>query len=387
MENAQYEDISHEEGLEEEEVQEEAEELTRASIPSVQMCPSQDNAIAKLMMQLAEDTRTNSLLLKELLSKPDSSKRKSQEDLAKIAKVPRSRSPEAGPSSGHITGAVLNDQVAGTSSSHNVPILPPPVEPEISDLDALENMLDKSENEGGTPLEVIGSEASPNFVPPSYILDWFFQVADISLKDNDIAEIDNSFRLSEEHKPHFMPPRFPNAIWESFKRNTSDVFKQKSLFKSQSTLCTAIKPLLATLGNLPPEDSVNRANICKSIQLICSANLEFSRFRRILSSQYLKFQYKKSFLKLPVKHDNLFGEDFEKSSKRVIEEHSSCSRVIAPPRRNNFNFRPQSENRFDNTAHEKFRGRGRSSNRRSRGSFHRSRGKPQGGTSTHARPE
>ena len=37
-----------------------------------------------------------------------------------------------------------------------------------------------------------------------------------------------------------------------------------------------------------------------------------------------------SFLKLPITHSSLFGEDFEKSSDKVVKEHQAISKVVKP---------------------------------------------------------
>ena len=43
---------------------------------------------------------------------------------------------------------------------------------------------------------------------------------------------------------------------------------------------------------------------------------------------YFKNEYKSAFLKLPVSRSSLFGDDFEKSSDKVIKECTATAKVI-----------------------------------------------------------
>ena len=45
-------------------------------------------------------------------------------------------------------------------------------------------------------------------------------------------------------------------------------------------------------------------------------------------SPFLKKDLKKSLLSHPVKHDNLFGQDFEKVTDQVIKEHTATSKIV-----------------------------------------------------------
>ena len=54
--------------------------------------------------------------------------------------------------------------------------------------------------------------------------------------------------------------------------------------------------------------------------MLCSTNLDISRLRRVFTAPLFKPEYIKSFLKLPITQQSLFGEDFYKLSEKVVKE-------------------------------------------------------------------
>ena len=56
--------------------------------------------------------------------------------------------------------------------------------------------------------------------------------------------------------------------------------------------------------------------------MICSTNLDISRLRRVFAVLFFKPEYKKSFLKLFITQQSLFGEDFDKLSEKIVKEQS-----------------------------------------------------------------
>ena len=69
-------------------------------------------------------------------------------------------------------------------------------------------------------------------------------------------------------------------------------------------------------------------NITQSIQLICSSNLHLNRFRRATIAPHLRSDIKKNLMSLPVKHDCLFGEDFNKTTDSLLKEQAAFEKVL-----------------------------------------------------------
>ena len=125
----------------------------------------------------------------------------------------------------------------------------------------------------------------------------------------------------------FSPAKLPDPIWNSIKANTYDVQKHKFLFSLQSTLLNSIKPILSVLPKI--NDKNVKSELFTSIQMLTSVNLDINRFRRIMASPYLKPEFKKAILKLPINHSSLFGEeDFEKCSDKIIKEVNASSKLL-----------------------------------------------------------
>lgn len=208
---------------------------------------------------------------------------------------------------------------------------------EMSDAGILEQLLEEEndfndyeeEEEGDiTEYRVLGSDPEPSWVPPKSSFSWFKKIADIELKDKELETIVEGFKPPAELEHHFVPPKLPKSVWDAVKSSPADQFKQRVCFKAQSLTCTAIKPLLSVLDSLDPDDSVNINNITTSIQLLCSSNLQLNRFRRSMTSPYIKKDLRKSMLAQPIKHDSLFGQDFEKSTDQAIKEQTATQKLL-----------------------------------------------------------
>ena len=62
---------------------------------------------------------------------------------------------------------------------------------------------------------------------------------------------------------------------------------------------------------------------------ICSANLNLNKYRRMIVAPYMKKDLKKQLLDMPVKHDSIFGNDFEKTTDQIVKEQSALNRILA----------------------------------------------------------
>ena len=219
--------------------------------------------------------------------------------------------------------------------------------------------------------EIIGEDDNVNWVPHPKVLSWYQKVANKSLSDSILKEINDNYIPPEDISSSFSPAKFPAQIWQSIKESKFDYSKQKFLYNLQGHTYNAIKPLLSILPKI--NDDEIKSEITTAIQLLCVSNLEMNRFRRLLSAPYLKPELKSSFLKLPVTQGSLFGEDFDKSSDKVLKEYSSISKVLKPKvsKYGKPNY-PQRNQPFRGS-----RGRGYSRGYRGRGrASQRGRGKP-----------
>ena len=137
------------------------------------------------------------------------------------------------------------------------------------------------------------------------------------------------FSCDEQLATHFSPPRIPGAIWGDIKATSpAYVYKQTFCFKALENLYLALKPMLTVLEFLTP-NSDERKLMAESIQFVCSANLQFNRFRRALTGPYIKREFKKPLMAIPVLHNNLFGEGFEKEAEDISKEQNACSKLLS----------------------------------------------------------
>ena len=128
---------------------------------------------------------------------------------------------------------------------------------------------------------ILGGACPPSWVPSDKVLQWYLQVADIDLKSDQLSCIFDQYKSSDQLAEDFGPPKLPDSMWNNIK-STSDAHKFKAVYHTQEVLYTAVKPLLSLLGNL--KDSKNKEMCSTAIQLICSSNLQLSRFRRAMAS-------------------------------------------------------------------------------------------------------
>ena len=178
-------------------------------------------------------------------------------------------------------------------------------------------------------LSIIGSEPQNNWNISPNVLTWLKKILNNSIPDSTLKEINEHFTPPADTKDLFSPAKFPESLWQSIKTSThSDCHKFKVVHSCQSKLLNSLKPLIAALETCQDPDT--KENILTGIQMLASTNLDLNRFRRILAAPHLKNEYKPSFLKLPITHSSLFGEDFEKSSDKVVREHNAISKVVKP---------------------------------------------------------
>ena len=58
---------------------------------------------------------------------------------------------------------------------------------------------------------------------------WFLKVADIELKNDDLTEIKDQYIPNPNVAEHFVPPRFPPAIWEQIKNSREQKINESDL--------------------------------------------------------------------------------------------------------------------------------------------------------------
>ena len=185
---------------------------------------------------------------------------------------------------------------------------------------------DEASSEASEPLfKIKGAPPPPTWSVPEGVFSWFSQVADLDLNKEETDKIEKEFKTSKEVSKHFSPPLFPASLWSSLSSSSSDSYRVKTIQSAQDPLCLALKPLLRAL-HLCPENI--REDISTAIQLICSANLRFNRFRRSTLAPHLKPELRKQILSIPVKHDALFGEDFSQSTDSFIKEQSALDKAL-----------------------------------------------------------
>ena len=209
-------------------------------------------------------------------------------------------------------------------------------ETEVDDLENLENILCKSDDEDhddhnisdvddGEEYDILGGPSKSSWSPSKKALSFYLKAADIDLGKDLLNEIQQKYKSDEKLNDHFSPPRFPASLWSTVQSSQSDTFRLKSLFKVQDNLYLAVKPLLDCLDTA---DKESKPKILQSIQLICSSNLQLNRFRRATIAPHLKPELRKQVLALPVTHNSFFGEDFSKAADNLIKEQSAMEKVI-----------------------------------------------------------
>jgi len=209
----------------------------------------------------------------------------------------------------------------------------------------LENAIlrDSSPVNDNSDLPVIGCPSNPTWEPSKKALEWYRKVADIEIKYNEFNEIKAKFSPNEEISRDFTPPEVPPIISNSLKPDSSEMFKQNALSKSQEFIFTAMAPLLDVLKD--SEDRSIKSKVASSIQMLCTANLKLNRFRRALLSPLIKNEYRKSMLSSPISHNSLFGDSFDKCAEDAIKEQSSSHKVLSnSSQKQSFKPKPSSSN-------------------------------------------
>ena len=208
---------------------------------------------------------------------------------------------------------------------------------EISSSDANADSESSSSGEE-EEIPIKGLKKHCTWEPPSKAFKWFKKVADIELSEEELNNLGERFTPSEDIADHFNPPKLPSIIWNKLKgsnQNSSEVLKQKTIFRSQRMLNTALMPLLTVLDSLNKDDP-NQELLASSIQVLCSTNLQLSRFRRATISKFVKPEMRQALFSQTVNHQHLFGRDFNDSAEQAAKEQSSFHKVLAvskyPPR-------------------------------------------------------
>ena len=257
-----------------------------------------------------------------------------------------------------------------------------------SDIGVLEHLLggdnyfdeeeEEPEEEEEDPVEedtfsIIGGPAGTSWSVSQKVMKWYEQVADIELKKEDCDKLKEALKPSEEVLPHFEPPKLPSALWQTISSNSpADFHRAKTIYKAQDYLYVALRPLLSALE--VAKDQTLRSHLCTSIQLLCSSNLLLNRYRRASVSYHLKPDLRKQVLALPVKHNSLFGGDFDKTADNIVKEQAVINKVIQPPKKLPVQQRLGSRGNVKQTApsnpRQNFRGKGK----RGRGFFSKNKG-------------
>ena len=192
--------------------------------------------------------------------------------------------------------------------------------------DFTEEESEKNGSEADSDFEVIGGPTQASWKVRDKVFNWFKGVADIELRLEDLKDLKEKYKVHESLQTDFEPPKLPSSIWNTMNSNSrADIFRLRSLFKSQESLYLALIPLLSALDTAPKE---SREHLTAAIQLICHSNLSLNRYRRSTVIPYIKKELRKQMLSLPVTHNALFGEDFEKSTDSVLKEHSALNKVL-----------------------------------------------------------
>lgn len=211
------------------------------------------------------------------------------------------------------------------------------------DIEALENLdlvdEEKDSSKADQPddpgLKILGGPVPTSWDLPPRAFSWYKKICDLELKSDDIKSLKEKYHPADDLIHHFEPPKIPHSLWESVKTSQALVYKQKVCFKAQESAYTAILPLLSVLESVPEEDQVTRDRLTESIQLICTSNLQMNRFRRALVGTFMKKDYKKSLMSLPVTHDKLFGDSFNDAVEASTKAQASTKKLL-------YQFQPRS---------------------------------------------
>ena len=177
--------------------------------------------------------------------------------------------------------------------------------------------------------EIFSGPKTENWALSEKVTAFFNKVADIKLEKVDYDKLKSEFSHSEDVDHHFSVPKLPSTLWNTVKSSSvTDPIRLKSIGQAQDYLYTALKPLLSCLEE-SDKGSAMRNNLTKAIQMICSSNLVLNKYRRAVVAPFLKKDIKKQLMDLPVKHDSIFGTDFDKTTESIVKEQAALNKVIA----------------------------------------------------------
>lgn len=180
-------------------------------------------------------------------------------------------------------------------------------------------------------LPIISNETNGNWHISEDTLQWYQTVADLELDEEQILNLEELYSSSDNIAEEFVPPKVPSVFWNKIRHNNVELYKHKSVMKSQKLTTLAVKPLLSVLDKMDRNDP-NVSMIASSIQLICSANLQLSRLRRASTVKFMKNDFKSELFSLPVTHRDLFGTDFEAAADQAIKAQNSSQKVLFHPK-------------------------------------------------------
>lgn len=208
----------------------------------------------------------------------------------------------------------------------------------------MESDISDTESNVSFDIPIVGENESYSWEPPTKAFAWFKRVADKELSKELITEMLEDFIPSPEVEKHFMPPKLPSTVWKQLSANRGEYYKLNSMFQTQKLVCSAMMPLLSVLGSLKATDP-NQKLLASSIQLLCTSNLQISRFRRASMAKLVKQDLKQPLFSQPVTHLELFGNDLDSSADTILKTQSSLQKMLIPKKSyRNFNNQSTSNN-------------------------------------------
>ena len=239
-----------------------------------------------------------------------------------------------------------------------------------------------TENTNGSHLPIICNKAGGNWHISDDTFKWFETVADLELNEDQLRDLEDTYTPEDDIAKHFIPPPVPAVFQQKMRNNNAEQYKQRSIVRAQKMSTLAVKPLLSVLDSLDQNDH-NVSLIASAVQLICSSNLQLSRYRRASTSKFMKNEVKGNLFSLPVNHLNLFGSDFESAAEHALKSQNSSHKVLFHPKpqlksavQPSNDTRPQfaepsTSNAFPRDKNQPFRQRRGRSYGRGRSSFHK----------------
>ena len=184
------------------------------------------------------------------------------------------------------------------------------------------------ENSSDSEFEVLGAPPEGSWKVDKKVLNWFYTIADIELKKEDMDNLKKTYQTPKDLSSHFEPPKLPPTIWQTISQsNHADLFRLKHIHRAQDSLYLATRPLLSVLEKC---DKSLRSELCSAIQLIASSNLLLNRYRRASILPHVKKELRTQIRNLPITHNSLFKEDFEKSADSLLKEQAALNKVLLP---------------------------------------------------------